>query len=118
MTSYLLNPVHDLAEGIHKIKCNYGHSNKKSEECGIKYYINYFIVYKCFNRNYQEKFDEDLKKRFANTYTFSNHDINKFILLLQEGDYPYEFVDDGEKFEETSLPEKKHFSISLNMERP
>ena len=32
--------------------------------------------------NYQIKFDENLRKRFPNTYKFSNHDINKLILLL------------------------------------
>ena len=48
-----------------------------------KCYI-WLIVYKSlwFNRNCQEKFDENLKKRFANAYNFSNHDINKFILPL------------------------------------
>ena len=37
----------------------------------------------CCNKNYQNKFDEKLKERFLNTYRFSNHDKNKFILLLQ-----------------------------------
>ena len=26
----------NLAEEVHKIKCKYGHSNKKSKTCGIK----------------------------------------------------------------------------------
>ena len=34
------------------------------------------------------------------------HDNNKFILLLQKGAYPYEYMDDWEKFNETSLSEK------------
>ena len=37
------------------------------------------------------------------TYKFSNHDINKFILLLQKGVYPYEYMDDWENFNEISL---------------
>ena len=43
-----------------------------------------FSIYKCSccNKNYQKKFDEDLKKRFISTYKFSNYDINKFIFLL------------------------------------
>ena len=57
--------------------------------------------------NYQIKFDENLRKRFPNTYKFSNHDINKLILLLIKGIYPYEHIDDWEKLIETSLPEKK-----------
>ena len=35
MASSLSNLVHNLAEGIHKIKCKYGHYNIKT--CGIKY---------------------------------------------------------------------------------
>ena len=37
MASSLSNHVNILAEGIHKIKCKYGHDNKKCETCGIKY---------------------------------------------------------------------------------
>ena len=95
MTSSLSNLNENIAEGIHKIKCKYRHDNKEYKECGIKYkdcecYLEYvnvkddLIVYKGFycNRNYQKHFEEDLKKQFANTYEFSNIDINKFILLL------------------------------------
>ena len=46
---------------------------------------------------------QTLKKRFVNTYKFSNH-INKFILLLRKGVYPCEYMDDCGKFNETSLP--------------
>ena len=66
--------------------------------------------------SYQRKFDKNLKERFFNTYKFSNHDNNKFILLLQKGVYPYEYMDDWEKFNETSLPEKEDFYSHLNME--
>ena len=45
-----------------------------------------------------------LKERFSNTHKFSNHDSNKFILLLQKGFYSYEYMDAWEKFNETSLP--------------
>ena len=57
----------------------------------------------CCNKNYQHKFDEKLKERFFNTYKFSNHDSDKFILLSWKGVYPYEYMDDCEKFNETSL---------------
>ena len=37
---------------------------------------------------------------------FSNNYINKFILLLRKGVYPYVYMDEWEEFNETSLPEK------------
>ena len=42
--------------------------------------------------------------------------ILKFILLLRKGVYPYEYVDNWERFKETSLPSKKDFYSNLNME--
>ena len=45
-------------------------------------------------KNYQKRFDKDLKKTFANTYEFTNQNINKFILLLRKCVYPYEYMDD------------------------
>ena len=51
-----------------------------------------------------------------NTYKFSNHDNNYFILLLQKGIYPYGYMDDWEIFSETSLPEEEDFYSHLNME--
>ena len=80
MASSLSNLVNNLAEGIHKIKCKYGHDYKISETCGIKYkdceccfeyrgVTDDLIEHKCLccNRNYVKKFDENLKKRFSNT---------------------------------------------------
>ena len=42
-------------------------------------------------------------------YTFSCHDINKFILLLGKGADPYEYMNDWEK-------SKVRFYSHLNME--
>ena len=78
----------------------------------------YSIEYKCLscNKNYSSKIDEELKKRFKNTFKFSNNDINKFIVLLRKGIYLYEYMDEGENFNETLLPEKEEFYSNLNME--
>ena len=70
----------------------------------------------CCNKNYQHKFDEKLKKGFFNSYKFSNHDNNKFILLLWKGVYAYGNMDDCEKFNEMLSPEKEGFYSQLNME--
>ena len=97
MASSLSSLANNFSEEIHRIKCKYRHDDKKCETCGIKYkycdcsleYTNFknnLIEYKylCCNKNYQHKFDEKLKERFFNTYKFSNHDKDKFILLLQK----------------------------------
>ena len=72
---------------------------------------NNLIRYKCqcYNTNYQKNFEENLKTRFADTYKFSNHGIFfvKFISFLQRGVYPYKYINDLEKFTETSFPEKE-----------
>ena len=36
MASSLSNLVNNIAEGIHKIECKYGHDHKIWETCGIK----------------------------------------------------------------------------------
>ena len=41
--------------------------------------------------------------------TFSSNGISKLILLFRIGVYPYECMDDWEKFNETTLPEKRSF---------
>ena len=38
------------------------------------------------------------------------------VLLLRKGVYPYEYVDNLERFSEISLPSKKAFHSNLNME--
>ena len=65
MASSLKNPLNNLSEGIHRIKCKYGHGDKKCETCRIKYeccgcfleYANFkvdLIEFKCLycNKNY------------------------------------------------------------------
>ena len=49
-------------------------------------------------------------------YNFSNYDNNKLLLLLQKGAYTCKYMDDWEKFSETSSPEKEDFYSHLKME--
>ena len=76
------------------------------------------LIVRCFRckKNFEKKFNKDLTKRFANTYEFCNGDLNKFILLLRNGVYPYEYMDSWQRFAETSLSDKEAFYSNLNME--
>ena len=55
-------------------------------------------------------------KRFKNTFQFSNNVINEFILFIRKGAYPYEYMDDWQKFNKTTLPEKEEFYSQLNVD--
>ena len=91
MATSLSNLVDNLTEGIHKIKC-------KDCNCFLEFKsVKDAIKFKCLscNKDYSNKLDEELKKRFKNAFKFSNNDINKFILWLRKGFfYPYEYMDD------------------------
>ena len=111
MGTSLSKLVDDLTEGICKIKC-------KDCGCFLEYVKDNLIKYKCLscNKAYSSRLDEEVNKKFKNTFMFSSNDINKFILLLRKGVYPYEYVDEWEKFNETTLPEKEKFYGNIGME--
>ena len=112
MSSLLSKLVDNLSEGIHNNKCV--DCNSCLDYIKIK---NEKLLSRCFNcNNYKKKFNKDLIKKFKNTYSFCDNDLNKFVLLLRKGVYPYEYMDSREKFNETSLPSKKDFYSNLNME--
>ena len=76
------------------------------------------LIFRCFSckKNYEKNFNKDLTQRFANTYYFCNGDLNKFILLLRKGVYPYEYIDSWQRFDEISLPDKESVYSNLNIE--
>ena len=113
MAMSLSKLVDNLSKGIHDNKC------VDCESC-----LDYIktkdekLIFKCFNcKSYYEKeFNKELIKKFASTCEFCYGNLNKFILLLRKGVYPYEYMDNWERFNETSLPNKESFYSNLNME--
>ena len=68
------------------------------------------------NKDYSNNLNEKLKKWFKSTSKFSNDDINKFILLSKKGVYPYEYIDEWEKFNEATLTKKEEIYSNSNTE--
>ena len=112
MVNLLSSLVNNLTERIHEIKCKYGHNDNKCETLKIKQ-----KDFDCFleNKNFKDDLIEykclywNKKEIFCNTCKFSNHNIYKFILLLRKGVYPYGYMDDLKKFNDSSFPEKEDF---------
>ena len=65
-----------------------------------------------YNKKYSQRLNEELKKKFKNTFKFPNNDINKITLLLRKSVYPYEYIDDWKKFNDTALPKKENFIVT------
>ena len=113
MSTSLSNLVSNLSEGLYNDRC-----------IDFKSCLNYMTtkdeqsIFRCFRckKNYEKNFDKELIQRFAKIYEFCNRDLNKFILFLRKGIYPYEYMGSWERFNETSLPDKEAFYSNLNME--
>ena len=55
MTSPSSNLVNNFSEGTHRIKCKFGHDDKKCETCLIKYmHCNCFLEYTNFKDDFLE----------------------------------------------------------------
>ena len=113
MSTSLSSLVNNLSEGLH---------NDRSIDC--KSCLDYMtnkdkqLIFRCFRckKNYEKNFNKELIQRLVKTYEFCNGDLNKFILPLRKGVYPYEYMDSWQRFDETSLPDREAFYSNLNME--
>ena len=114
MSSSLSKLVDDLSDGIHNNKC----ADCKSCLDYVRSTENEKLILKCFNckQYYRKKFNKELIKRFKSMYEFCKKDLIKFILLLRKGVYPYKYMDNWERFDETSLLNKEFFYSNLNIE--
>ena len=107
MSSSLSKLVDSLSVGIHNNKCadcksNLDYIKTTAERKNEK------LILECYNckQRYKKKFNKN----------FCNNDLNKFVLLLRKGVYPYEYADTSERFNKISLPSKEDFYSNLNME--
>ena len=109
MASSLTNFVHNLVEGIHKIKC-------KDYVCFLECKIVNDILINCrrlsCNKTCSNKIDEELKNRFEKIFKFCSNDIDKFLLFLRKGVYPNEFMDNRTNFNKNHYQEKKSFILT------
>ena len=56
-------------------------------------------------------------KKFSSLHQFCKGDLNKFVLLLRKGVYPYEYMDSWERFDETSLHDETTFYRELYLKQ-
>ena len=104
---------HNLTENVHNDKC----IKCKSNLCFVRA-MNETLLFKCIDceKEYEKEFNKELLERFSNTYKFCGNDLNKFLILLRKGVYPYEYMVEWNKFNEKVLPGKESFYSSLTME--
>ena len=113
MATSLSKLVDNLTDNIHNDKC----IKCKSNLCFVRA-MNETLLFKCIDseKEYEKEINKELVERFANTYKFFNNDINKFIMLLRKGVYPYEYMDGWDKFNEKIIPSKELFYNNLTLE--
>ena len=113
MATSLSKLVDNLTENIHNDKCNKWESNL----CFVNT-MNETLTFECVDckKEYKKDMNNKLKERFSNVYEFCCYDINKFITILRKGVYPYEYMDEWNKFDEKELPVKESFYSNLMME--
>ena len=113
MVTSLSKLVDNLTENVHNDKCD----KCKSNLCFVRA-MNETLLFKCIDceKECEKEFNKELLERFSNTYEFCGNELNKFLILLRKGVYPYEYMDGWNKFNEKVLPSKESFYSSLTME--
>ena len=96
MPTSLSELVDNMSGNFNSIDCKSCAENNRCEQC--------------------KKIIEGLIKKCPSIYQFCSGDLNKFILLLRKGVYPFEYMDSWEKIEETTLPPKEAFYSNLHLE--
>ena len=113
MTTSLSKLIDNLTGNIHNDKC----IKCKSNLCFVRV-MNETLLFKCIdcNKEYEKELNNELIGRFANIYKFCDNDLDKFIMLLRKVVYPYEYIEEWDKFNEKVLPGKESFYSNLTLE--
>ena len=135
MNDSLSNLVDNLSE-LYTCKC----LDKKDQDIKIKYKEQKVLIYKNIIENNKEKQIHENKinkivytkckscnsknkqslhsliKRFSNTYKLTYNNTDKFLLFLRKGVYPYEYMNDRNKFNENKLLSVNSFYFKLKLE--
>ena len=91
------------------------HREKKNikpeyEFIGLK---NNRLNYRCKECNgTSNKSINDLIEKFPRMYKFCNNDLNKFVMLLRKGFYPYEYMDSWENLMKLHYQLKRIFIVN------
>lgn len=98
------------AEGVKCERC-------RGEMEFVEINADYIAKFECINCYYTAKRqldEDDLKKRFSNTYRYCGDD-ECFRLMLRKGVYPYEYMDSFDRFDKMELPTQERFYSNLNL---
>ena len=118
MSASLSDLVDNMSGIFNSIECKPCMEKIKiNSECCFVELKNNRLIYRCRECKKEWKRPiEGLIRKFPSIYQLCNGDLNKFVLLLRKGVYPYEDMDNWEKFDETTLPPKEAFYSNLNLE--
>ena len=96
---FMSNSLSKLVDNLTEIYSKICSDKSCKSECKFKRLTNNKLSYNCKEcRKKQLRPINGLIKKFPNTYKFCDNDINKFILLLRKGVYPYKYMDSWERF--------------------
>ena len=108
--------VDNLSEIKNKTCIRFKERNKTTQPCEFVKLDDNKLMCRCLERKHiSYKPLQPLIDTFPNTYTLSDNDNQKFILLLRKGVYPYEYIDDWERFNETKLPPIEDYYSNLHL---
>ena len=97
---FMRTALSDLADNLSEIYIKKCCSCKKMENpdfeyCFIELNNDDKLVYKCgeCKKEWEEPLDHKLIESFPSVYEFCDGDLDRFVLLLRKGVYPYEYMD-------------------------